>query len=76
MNIDNIINTNYHTVEEQQYLVEQYIKEKKGLDININLTKYLDLRDIFDKASYMVQVEKLSHAFEYARAYFINKQKV
>tara|TARA_R110002096_G_scaffold60958_1_gene151774 strand:+ start:3668 stop:3880 length:213 start_codon:yes stop_codon:yes gene_type:complete len=60
--------THVHQME-MQYVVEQYIKEKKGVDISVAL----DVTSIIGRMTIQSQLNKLTHAFNVASAYFISK---
>jgi len=76
MNIKKIINKTHLEQSEMQYVVEQYIKEKKGVDVEINLLKGVsnDVPEPFIIMHLRQQLQLLVNAFEIACKYFANKQ--
>lgn len=61
-------------VEEMAYVVEQYIKDRKGENVNINIMKDLNPGSVFFFHNYRKEVSKLINAYNIAEGYFLNKQ--
>ncbi len=76
MEINEIVSRNTgsnYTVDEMSYVVEQYIKEKKGVEVNINLEKNINTSTQHGQFAYLSQVSSLDNAFSYACKYFLRK---
>ena len=76
MNLQEIIARDNRTpleTHEMQYVVQEYINEKKGADVRINLTKGLNQHDPFFPIEYMNEINKLIQAFNVAQGYFLTK---
>ncbi len=76
MNLQEIINRpNNSTFEtkELEFVVESYIKDKKGVDVSINITKGVPINNMFTQHIFAAQVEKLNTAFDYAQKHYLNK---
>lgn len=65
----------HFTIEEMEYVIEQYIKERKGVQVNIDT-----FRDYRDRRFTMVEsmfaqrdLNMLHKAFDVAAEYFIDK---
>ena len=61
------------SVNEMEFVIKAYIKEKKGRDIDINLERGLNRRHPMFNPVYQQQLGKLNKAFSIASEYFINK---
>ena len=75
MNTTEIVNRKtpqFITQEEMEYVVKQYIKEKKKRDIDINVLKNLNKNDPFFAVFFKDQLKKLDDAFLVASKYFIS----
>ena len=66
-------NNSTFTTEELIYVVQEYISEVKGVDVNINLTKWLDKNHPFFKHLYVNQLNKLNTAFNKTQKYYLSK---
>ena len=60
-------------VEEKIEIVQNYIYEKTGKQITINLMEGLNPFSLFFEAQYYKQVEKLCKAYLIAKIYYENK---
>ena len=77
MNIEDIIHKKSParvSVSEMSYVIKEYIREKTGKGIEVNLEKGLDRRHPLFTPVYQQQLSKLSNAFTIASEYFINKK--
>lgn len=64
------------SIEEMRFLVEQYVKEKKGRDVSINLEKYVSASDgMIGRMSYGNQLDLLVTAYNSASKYFCKKHE-
>ena len=76
MDVNEIINrktgSNFET-EDLIFVVEAYIKEKKDADVDINITKGLLQGHPLTHLALQAQLQKLSHAFNCASEYYLNK---
>lgn len=75
MTIEEIVNRDSHTYEvaEMIFLVEQYIKDKKDVSVDINMMKAIPTQDMNNPIAQMVyqdQVMKLHKSFDYAYKHF------
>lgn len=62
------------SIDEMKFLVEQYVKDKKGRDVSINLEKYVSASDgMIGRMSYGNQIELLVTAYNSASNYFCKK---
>ncbi len=76
MNLQEIVSrkTMQHvTQEEMEYVVKNYIKELKGVDININISKGINPRSMSGKMRLSMQLELLFMAFNDASKYYLKK---
>lgn len=77
MDIQEIINRTSAPLEqgEMQFVVEQYIKDTKGVDVNIDLTKRIDRTYPPEYQTFLAQqqLQMLLTAFERACFYFASK---
>ena len=74
MNIEDIIHKASParvSVNEMLFVVKEYIKDKKGRDIDINLEKNLPRHHPLFNHLYQNQLGKLNKAFSTASEYFI-----
>ena len=60
--------------EEMIYVVQSYIKEKKGIEVDINLFKNLDPNSPFFRMMGVQELNKLVKAFDKAVEHFIKKE--
>lgn len=76
MNIEDIIHKPSPariSIKEMTFVIEQYIKEKKGRDVTINLERGLPPRaSLIFGHLYQSQLKKLNNAFSTASEYFIS----
>lgn len=72
MNVYEIVNRKPMNYQEGEcaYVVEQYIKERKGKEVKIVLHK----NNGMGLVSYPHHTDLLMRAFNYAQAYFLQKQ--
>ena len=63
------------TLNEVCFVVSEYIKDRKGFEVKINLEKRLDRRDLFFSSRYQNQLKKLYDAFDIASEYYIKKDE-
>lgn len=61
-------------LEEVCFVVAEYIKEKKGRTIEINLERGLNRNNMVFSIMYQNQLKKLYDAFDIASEYFIQKE--
>jgi hypothetical protein len=61
-------------LEEVVFVVAEYIKEKKGVNVDINLEKGVNRRSPLFSMMYQDQLKKLYDAFDIASDYFIKKE--
>ncbi len=61
-------------LEEVCFVVAEYIKEKKGRTIEINLERGLNRNNMVFSIMYQNQLKKLYDAFDIASEYFIKKE--
>lgn len=76
MNLQEIINrpdNSTFETKELEFVVGSYIKEKKGVDVDINITKGVRFNHILTQYLFAAQAEKLNTAFDYAQKYYLNK---
>ena len=76
MNVENIVTRDNRIAletHEMQFVVQEYIKEKKGSNVKINLMKGLNQHDPFFAMEYLQEVNKLMNAYNVAQGYFLNK---
>jgi len=76
MNIDFIIEKPDSTplsTDEMVFVVEQYIKEKKGQAVEINPLKRLDPNHPFFPMQCQQKIKMLHEAYNVAKSYFKNK---
>lgn len=71
MNTKEIINKNELSTEEMVFVVQEFIKEKKGVDININLLKGLHPQNPLFALKYSGQISMLDKAYDKALAFFM-----
>jgi len=67
--IHEICTSNSLNQKEMEYVVEQYIKSKKNIDVNIDITPINNIGLMMFRS----QFNKLSIAFEVAAKYYLNK---
>lgn len=64
---------------DMEYVVEQYIKERKGKSVKVLLPgpnhplAQAMPKEVFAQMVFAPEFEKLAHAFNHAKAYFKNK---
>lgn len=76
MEVNEIVNRKTGSIfsqEELEFVIKEYIKEKKGVDININLSKNFTGTH-FDSFINQDQMILLDKAFEVAQRYFVEKK--
>lgn len=56
---------------EMIYVVEQYIKDKKGVEVDINLLKGINKKSPMASILLQEQLGMLVEAFEIARGYYV-----
>ena len=61
------------TDTEMCFVVQEYIKEKKSVSVDINLMKRLNTHDPFFQHEYLDQANKLIRAYNVASGYFLTK---
>lgn len=61
-------------LEEVCFVVAEYIREKKGVNVDINLEKNFNRRSLSFSIMYQNQLKKLYNAFDIASEYFIKKE--
>ncbi len=61
-------------LEEVCFVVAEYIREKKGVNVDINLEKNFNRRSLSFSIMYQNQLKKLYDAFDIASEYFIKKE--
>ncbi len=61
-------------LEEVCFVVAEYIREKKGVNVDINLEKNFNRRSLSFSIMYQNQLKKLYNAFDIASDYFIQKE--
>ena len=67
-------NNSTFSTEEMQYVVQQYILEKKGVSVDINLGKQMKGQyKTIETIMYSHQLEKLNDAFNTSVGYFVKK---
>lgn len=59
--------------DEMEYVVEQYIKERKGADVKIDIEKGINRNSILARGLLLRQLKMLEQAFDEASSYFIQK---
>ena len=75
MNIYKIITKTKLQQQEMEFVVEQYIKEKKGVNVQINLAKRVEtLPNFYVGLHLQQQLQLLDKAFNDACIYFSHKQ--
>ena len=77
MDVTEIVNresASEYATKELTYVVEQYIKEKKGVDVEINPFKHAK-NSPFGGVIVQIAMQQLNHAYDVAAAYFLDKQK-
>lgn len=73
MDVYNIVNRSNGTIistQEMIFVLEQYIKEKKGVNVTISILS----RKPKSSASYLAEHMKLNRAFNVALSYFLTNQ--
>jgi len=76
MSIQEIVNRpNNSTFEtkELEFVVQSYIKDKKGVNVDINLSKGNPAFNDIYREIYYGNLQKLNTAFDYACKYYLNK---
>lgn len=61
-------------LEEVCFVVAEYIREKKGRAVDINLERGINRRSPLFSVVYQQQLQKLYNAFDIASDYFIQKE--
>jgi hypothetical protein len=78
MNINEIIFKNQLDQSEMEFVVEEYILEKKNVKVKINITNHPGLQHMPQEFQAMIiqnQLQLLNMAYETALTYFISKYK-
>ena len=73
MQLGEIINRPNRSLYEQGeliYVVQQYIKIRKGIDVKIDLLRGADIYTPFGQMHYVTECQKLSQAFNFAAGWF------
>jgi len=74
MNVQEIVSRgtgSHFSPNELMFVVEQYIKEKKGVEVKLNILKGLNPRQRIGQFIYQQQITKLNDAFTKASEYFL-----
>lgn len=74
MNINDILKKEVLEIDEMIFLVKKYIKEVKDKDIEASVTN-LPVNHPFFPLYHQQEVKKLHEAYNYAYAYFKQKQQ-
>jgi hypothetical protein len=76
MNVEEIcnrVNGSVFETEELIFVVEAYIKDRKGVNVNINLSRGNAAFNSIYSHVYAQQIESLNGAFNVASRYFVGK---
>jgi len=76
MDVTEIVNRQpmTYTIEEQVYVIEQYIKERKGKTVKVNPFKELSMvHSHIHKGLGMQKIQDVNLAFNDAANYYLNK---